>query len=162
MLVKRTTCGRCSEAEDGTHRENWVQECIPTWLGLSGDDGSLLSGEESGTPPLAVGSWTSWGELLTRERDGSWELGWSKTTIFLQALLAWLRELQTMTQGVSTCPKSTLVLTLGGRKGWVDVGYLQKTTEALCAPPGVWDPSGVLSSPGMLAASWCWLGPMAS
>lgn len=57
---------------------------------------------------------------------------------------------------VSTWPK---VHFSPGRAGLIDVEYLQKTKEALRAPPRDWDPPGLLSSPGMLAASWCRLGP---
>lgn len=33
-LLKSTMQGRCQEAADGTHRENWAQKCEPllTWV----------------------------------------------------------------------------------------------------------------------------------
>lgn len=60
---------------------------VPPHLGLRGSAGSLLSDGESGTSALAVGSWTSWNELLTGERNGSWEVSWDKPVILLHAFL---------------------------------------------------------------------------
>lgn len=45
---------------------------VPPHVDLRDNDKSLPSAGDLGTPPLAVHSRTSWGELLTRDRSGSW------------------------------------------------------------------------------------------
>lgn len=49
--------------------------------------------------------------------------------------------------------KSTLVLTLGSRESWVEIGCLQKAVETLCAYTRVRDPPEAFSFPGGPGAS---------
>lgn len=127
----------------------------PPHLGLGDNARSLLSGGESGTPSLAVSRWTSWQELLTRERNGFSELRWSKIIILLHAFLYDIVDL--VQRDGNSDPveskflhgqKSTLVPTLSSRESWVEIGCLQKAMETLCACPRVWERPGSFNFAG--------------